>query len=239
MNKKVLFVLFIFLLNSILLAISNFDVINKGNPYNAMNIYCTNATIDGIKLKKNDEIGIFCENLCVGRYIVNGKEKQFFSMLATEDDPESSIIDGYIVDTELRFKIWSAKKDIVYNDIVLSIQSGDQLFTSTGTSVIAIAATSKGKNHPPKAVLPLSISVPAKSRVTIDGSQSSDKDGDEITFYWVSKDHKIKLDVNNSEKISFISPAKNGEYLITLQVSDGEFFSAPVAIKVIVMKNEE
>ena len=79
-------------------------------------------------------------------------------------------------------------------------------------------------NHKP-------IAVPAASVVgmvlTFDASQSSDEDGDTLSYSWDFGDNSSSKKVSGTHTY-----ATAGEYTVTLTVSDGELSSTPVTVKV-------
>jgi hypothetical protein len=73
--------------------------------------------------------------------------------------------------------------------------------------------------------------------VTLNGSASSDPDGDEITYLWSAPDG-IELNANNVAQPTFIAPQVDEDipYEFTLVVSDGELDSKPDTVVITVLK---
>jgi hypothetical protein len=101
------------------------------------------------------------------------------------------------------------------------------LVVNDGTSdspVATVVVTASLANAPPVANAGSDQNVVAGSIVTLDGSASSDSDGDPITFSWTL----VSVPTGSSAVLSDLSSAKptftadvQGEYVVSLTVSDG------------------
>jgi subtilisin family serine protease len=75
---------------------------NTGNSYA---LVIDDATLDGVRLQRCDEIGVFTPaGLCVGAVAWNDTLPLGFA--AWEDDPQTPALDGYIAGEKMYFRIW-------------------------------------------------------------------------------------------------------------------------------------
>ncbi|MDZ7333431.1 MAG: T9SS type A sorting domain-containing protein [candidate division KSB1 bacterium] len=89
------------------------------------------------------------------------------------------------------------------------------------------------KNRPPKADAGADIlGVQAASYVKLDGSKSSDPDGDSLRYYWSSANPDVIIDTSPENPVAGFRPLEIGEYKFHLKVSDGREESAPDSVVV-------
>jgi K319L-like, PKD domain/Glucodextranase, domain B len=109
--------------------------------------------------------------------------------------------------------------------------------------VLALAGCSSGSgssNNPPiaNAGADQTSGVQTGDTVLLDGSTSSDPDGDALTYAWslttVPADSAAILDAPTSDKPSFVAD-KAGTYVAQLVVNDGKTDSAPAAVSIAVV----
>ena len=115
-------------------------------------------------------------------------------------------------------------KDGLYRiQLIVNDSEGD----STPVTIEVIIST---PNSAPIANAGQDQNVNAGTIVTLDGSASSDPDGDALTYHWsfVSVPDGSTANLNNQDKQkSTLIPDKDGKYIIRLIVNDGEIESMP------------
>lgn len=113
--------------------------------------------------------------------------------------------------------------------IALSVSDGNLADSATRT-VSAIEASPD--NSAPTAVVGVSQQVEVGSGVTADGSDSSDPEGDALTYTWslvsVPEGSSAGISDSGSASVSF-TPDVAGDYTIELEVSDGELTDVETA----------
>jgi hypothetical protein len=104
-----------------------------------------------------------------------------------------------------------------------------------GTQLAVATLAGCGHNDQvPLAKLPGDQTVEVASKVVLDGSASSDPDGDRLTYRWYMTPpagSKAQLDNSNLVKPTF-TPDVAGEYTVKLQVNDGHQFSELASEKI-------
>ena len=119
---------------------NHFNPVYTNNPYLAMNIYVSEASLaEGGSLSKGDEIGIFDGDVCVGSYVLTGPITSILPMKASTDDPTTEVIDGFKVGNKITYRFWlsSGSKELVGYKVAYS--AGIGTFSSQGTAVANFA----------------------------------------------------------------------------------------------------
>ncbi len=116
-----------------------FDVCWSENGYNHMNFRVYGATINGYDIEVGDEIGIFDGNLCVGAGVFDGT--YYLGMKASEDDPTSEEIDGFVAGHSYSLRLWDASENIEVTNVSISLHSGSTVFVSSGSAWMYLAGT--------------------------------------------------------------------------------------------------
>lgn len=79
-----------------------------------------------------------------------------------------------------------------------------------------------------------SLAIVQGESVTIDGSESSDPDGDPLRFYWelsAPEGSAVQFDDLRTETVTFVADVA-GSYTVSLSVSDGEFRTDPESVTI-------
>ena len=151
--------------------------------------------------------------------------------------PRASIVVGTLMLSSLLVMFASAGPLSASTENKSSIDNGgqDQLRSSTNTQDRSDAETEiklerSQSNHPPKADAGNNKIVTESENVKLDGSGSSDQDGDKLRYTWelISPNLEVKLDGPNSPEPSLIAPildsARNKMTLVfKLTVTDGNY----------------
>lgn len=120
-------------------------------------------------------------------------------------------------------------------------EDSDCNITSCGAKIVCFngVCSEPIKNDPPVAVAEKSQKVEVATRVQLDGSKSSDPDGDPLTYRWnfISRPTGSLTDFDDatSAKPAFV-PDREGDYQIILVVNDGKVDSKPSAITITAVK---
>jgi len=118
--------------------LSHFSPIYTGNPYLAMNIYITEATIDGTNLSVGDEIGIFDGEYCVGAGVLTGEISGYLALVASTDDPGTTEIDGFTLGHEISYRLWDSGEELEISNVATTYTLGDGTFSSQGTATVSL-----------------------------------------------------------------------------------------------------
>jgi hypothetical protein len=110
----------------------------------------------------------------------------------------------------------------------LEIRSNDAVEKKTVPIRMVIA-----DNYPPTANAGSDIEVTAGERPTLDGSLSSDPDGDALSFLWTSLGDLVLRDSTSPRPT--VESTSVGTYLVSLVVSDGQEQSSPDTMTITVM----
>lgn len=233
MKLRTLFLL-IFLLTFTYCFADHFIPVFSNNPYHPMNFYITSASIDGINLEANDEIGIFDGDICVGMEVLNGEIIDYLSIIASEDEPSTPQIDGFLSGNNYSFRLWNSSQNLEISQISMTIQSGNTNFSSYGSAVVAIAGSTGAL--PPIAEAGINQIVDENSFVLLDGSASYDPSGNSLSFLWEAPEGII-LDNCNSMTPSFTAPFvyQETEFQIVLTVNNGTTSSNSDAVTITVL----
>jgi|GEM_PF-4326061 len=113
-----------------------------------------------------------------------------------------------------------------------------ELVTSDGTAFSApdrveIQVYQPPSNREPMADAGMNMRVIGGTRITLDGSASSDPDGDRLDYIWTQiSGTQVQLNNDNSAMAEFIAPNENADLVFSLTVNDGELDSAPATVNV-------
>jgi len=137
--------------------------------------------------------------------------------------------------------IFSAPDVEVDEDLSFQVVVSDGQADSPPASVVVrVIARTPAPNRPPRAHAGEDQRVFAGRLVVLDGSRSTDVNGDELTFLWTQTDGPItQLNDNSLERPHFEAhdTGTTDSFTFSLVVSDGEFDSTPHEVTVLVDSN--
>src|SRR5579872_1806085 len=109
------------------------------------------------------------------------------------------------------------------------VVNNGQLASAASTVVITVI------NRVPVASAPTTMTVAAGSQVALDGSGSSDQDGDPLTYNWTqTSGTPVSLTPGTGGKSNFVAPGNADTLVFSLVVNDGEASSAAVTEQITV-----
>jgi len=112
---------------------------HEGNPYMAMNLYITDAMIDGSPISHGMEIGIFDGDVCVGSAVFEGSlesEESFLSLPVSMDDPTTWNKDGYIPGNEIKVRIFDGSNEYEANSGGFVFEQLGSIFMEADVNII-------------------------------------------------------------------------------------------------------
>ena len=211
---------------------SHFTKVWEGNGYNHMNIYVQKASINGIDLQAGDEVAVFDGDICVGASTVTSVAG-LLQIIASADDPSTSNIqDGFGIETQIIFKIWSLKyQQEIIPDLVINV-SGIDYFMPLETGVFTIEANMEIK---PVADAGPDQVVTEGMDVKLDGSGSYDLKQSTITYNWISPS-SVLLSAATTVNPTFTAPEVTHDTVLVfyLAVNNGSATSQPDSTRVFV-----
>ncbi len=125
----------------------HYKTVWSGNPFRPMNILIDSIILPDSGSISDVEVGIFDKNkagndICVGAGIVAGtvSAKNVLSIVASSDDPGTTIMDGFIKGHKIFYKVWSSGTQKEHNRFITRYAPGlDSLFTPLGTALVSIS----------------------------------------------------------------------------------------------------
>jgi hypothetical protein len=244
-----------FLLATMILTISKISIAQTHftpiygdiNPPGFMNINLMEAKVNGVNLVAGDEIGIFDGNICVGVVVLTEDlgefDDEFFkSATAGVDDPDTPEKDGFTNGNPISYKFWDVSEEeeitsvspTYYNVSTGEIIDPAPTFQEGNSIFVVLLGT---HNYKPVADAGADFEIDEKTEGSLDGSGSSDPDGDDLTYLWEDLDG---LGLNDLTLVnpSFTAPdvTEDTDFSVVLTVNDGERDSDPVTL-VVTVKN--
>lgn len=227
--KKLLSLLSLILMVSTAMSQTHFTLAFSGNGQDHMNINVISATIGENKLQAGDEIAAFDGNICCGLVVLTKPidiyDSNTYATIAASrsDDGQSN---GYTAGHTIIYKFWDSSKKEEYSVVTAQYTdpSGNSVpaptYTINGSAIVKLSATPI--NHAPVANAGPDQSVDEGSLVTLDGTASSDVDGNTITYRWTAPSG-ITLSSATSAKPTFTAPEvmTNTNFTFSLVVNDG------------------
>lgn len=202
-----------------------------GNGQDHMNINIVTATIGGIALESGDEIAVFDGTICCGKAILTqsivlSDNSTFVAIAASKSDIGQS--NGYTNGNEITYKFWDASKNkeftgitTVYLNPTTGLATSTPTFTMSGTAFVKLTAGAL-VNQVPASNAGSAQSVKEGEVVTLDGTLSSDGDGNPLTYQWTAPSG-ITLSSATISNPTFIAPevTVDTNYTLSLVVNDG------------------
>jgi hypothetical protein len=241
MKNLLIFLIFIFSVN--IISAQHFQPDFVGNGQDHMNIYIVTASIGSVDLISGDEIAVFDGDICCGvaildEPIVYSDYTTHVTINASKADPGQP--NGYTEGNTILFKFWDESAQQEYSNVTpefIDPSTGQTIspmvFAQGASAYVKLTATQI--NKPPVADAGDDQSVNEGVTVTLDGTGSSDPDGDPITYQW-SAPAGITLSSTTASQPTFTAPEvdEDTDYTFTLVVNDGTEDSTPDQITVTV-----
>lgn len=202
-----------------------------------MNINVVSATINGIALQAGDEIATFDGAVCCGKSVLQKPivmtDKNSFAVLnaSRRDDGESN---GYTPGNAIKFRIWDSDKNMELSGITaefINPANGQTINAPTyspgETAFVKLTAVVADENKTPVPKAGDDQSVNEGEMVSLNGSGSSDEDGDALTYFWTAP-AGITLSSATAANPTFTAPdvKTDTDFSFFLIVSDGTVNSA-------------
>ena len=115
-----------------------------GNGYNHMNIYITEAKINGVNLEEGDELAAFDGNVCVGIVKYDGVNVSngngIITLKVSQDDPYTEEKDGFKENNEIVLKAWDKDMNQTIDDLNVTYHPQyEQRYKSLGSAVVNLS----------------------------------------------------------------------------------------------------
>lgn len=212
-----------------------------------MNINVVSATINGVVLQANDEIAAFDGSICCSKAILKQPivltDKTSFAVLnASRTDEGQS--NGYTPGNPIKFRIWDSAKKMELSGITaefINPVNGQTItppaYSPGETAFVKLSAVVSGENKTPVPNAGDDQTINEGEKVTLNGSGSSDGDGDALTYFWTAP-AGIVLSSASTANPTFTAPdvKTDTDLSFFLVVSDGTVNSSPDEVVVKVKK---
>jgi hypothetical protein len=118
---------------------THYKLAYTGNGLDQMNIYIKNPAVGGVGLKTGDEIGVFDGGLCVGATVVEDPDLKYLMVIASVDDPNTQVTDGFKEGTNFELRLWDNQAGLERKARQMVTDKGfNKTFEKLGTSVLAV-----------------------------------------------------------------------------------------------------
>ncbi|HOP05155.1 MAG TPA: RagB/SusD family nutrient uptake outer membrane protein, partial [Tenuifilaceae bacterium] len=112
-----------------------------GYGYDHHNIFIQSATLNGYTLPAGTQIGVFDGDRCVGVTIVDEKTSFPINLVAVQDDPFTTEIDGFISGNDFEIKLWdNQSRSFVAHIEFYQYGENEMKFKPGGTTVVDLRA---------------------------------------------------------------------------------------------------
>ena len=193
-------------------------------------------SLDVAGLEPVDEIGIFdqsgitisganCDNIVEGEVLVGAGLMLYdeISILSTGSVDMCGfggfITSGFNLGNLISIKVYRPSEQIEYHAENIMFSNGSGTFNELFTEIISLTLVSELTNNIPIAIIDQDqIETFRNTDITLDGSSSTDSDGNIISFNWYLNGEELI----GSEQILTHQFSAFGDYMITLVVTDNE-----------------
>jgi hypothetical protein len=209
----------------------HFVVAFTGYGQDHMNIKVVTATIGGVALEAGDEIAAFDGIICCGKIVLTKpiviSDKSTFAALAASRK-DDGLDNGYSAGNAISYKYWDSSMKMEIDGISAEYQNpatgqptNDQTFTVNGSAFVKLSVSAQ-VNQIPTANAGPDQPVNEGETVSLDGSASSDPDGNPLTYKWTAPPGII-LSSETDQKPTFTAPqvSADTQYTFSLVVNDG------------------
>ena len=229
--KRFTYLIVILLLSATGFSQGHFVVAYTGYGQDHMNIKVVTATIGGVALEAGDEIAAFdgiicCSKIILTKPIVVSDKSTFAALAASRKD--DGLDNGYNAGNAISYKYWdsSMKKEIdgitaEYQNPATGQPTNAPTFTVNGSAFVKLSVSAQVNQSPLSNAGP-DQSVNEGAPVALDGTASSDPDGNPLTYLWTAPPG-ITLSSGTSDQPTFTAPevSADTDYKFSLVVNDG------------------
>jgi hypothetical protein len=209
----------------------HFVVAFSGYGQDQMTINAVTATIDGIPLEAGDEVAAFDGTICCGKIVlsqsINFNDDHTSAAIVTSRK-DAGLSNGFTVGNPINYKFWDKSEGkersgvtAEYLDRNTTLPTSALTYSSNESAIVKLSVSS-AINHAPVASSGVDQSVNEGTKITLDGSGSTDADGNQLTYKWTAP-AGIILDSKTISKPTFTAPevTVNTNYIFSLLVNDG------------------
>lgn len=200
-----------------------FTRIWDGNGLDQMNIYVTLATLNGVNLQVNDEIGIFDGDACVGIGVLTEELTGggvYLEIKVSTDDPDTPEKDGFTPGNPISYKFCQGSQ-IIDVPVTATYIAGSGTFSSSATAMVELR--SEEVNQPPVINTPFSDQNLSLGFSSLDINLAiifSDPDGDVLTYSATNSNNSV-VTATITGSILTLSNVGTGTTTIEVCASDG------------------
>ena len=228
--KRLTYLAVILLLAANSFAQGHFTVSFSGAGHDHMTIYVVNATIGTTALEAGDEIAAFDGEVCCGKATLSNSivitNKSTFALIAASQKDNGSP-NGFANGNAITYKFWDSSQNKEYSGLTaeyLNPLTGQPTSTPTFTpneTAFVILSVPAPANQIPASNAGSDQSVNEGGTVSLDGSASTDPDGDVLTYKWTAP-AGIVLSSDTDQKPTFTAPevSVDTQYTLSLVVND-------------------